>query len=185
MPPKPKISKEQIIEKALSVVREKGASALTAKALAQALSCSTQPVFWHFENMEELKKEVFAAALKIFGQALRREVVCESRYLALGLNYIHFAAEERELFRLLFMSDFGKTDLIGANVEMEYVLRVIEETEHITGDNARIIYRDMWLFSHGIAAMIAAGTAEFSEDELRGMLSGVCRALISSLEKNK
>ena len=69
---------------------------------------------------------------------------------------------------------------------MEYVLQVIEETEHITGENARVIYRDMWLFSHGIAAMIAAGTAEFSEEEVRGMLSEVCRALIASLEnKNK
>lgn len=182
MPPKPKVTKEQIIEKALSVVRERGVSALTAKALAHSLSCSTQPVFWHFENMEVLKSEVFAEALKIFGAALRREVLCESRYLAVGLNYIRFAAEERELFRLLFMSDFGKTDLVSANVEMEYVLQVIEETEHITGENARVIYRDMWLFSHGIAAMIAAGTAEFSEEEVRGMLSGVCRALIASLK---
>ena len=185
MPPKPKISKEMILTTVLNITRETGFEAVNARSIAGKLQCSTRPIFTCYENMEELKKEVFAAALKIFGQALRREVVCESRYLALGLNYIRFAAEERELFRLLFMSDFGKTDLIGANVEMEYVLRVIEETEHITGDNARIIYRDMWLFSHGIAAMIAAGTAEFSEDELRGMLSGVCRALISSLEKNK
>ena len=180
MPPKPKISKEQIIEKALFVVRDKGASALTAKALAQALSCSTQPVFWHFENMEELKKEVFAAALKIFGQALRREVVCESRYLALGLNYIHFAAEERELFRLLFMSDFGGTDRVRVELEKDYVLSVIELTDGVSGTAAEDIYREMWLFSHGIAAMTVTGTARFSDDETRRMLSRVYRGLLKS-----
>ena len=185
MPPRPKVTREQIVNGALALVRRGGEAALTAKALAAELSCSTQPIFWHFSTMEELRGAVYEAALGVFGEHLRRPQEGVSPYMAVGLNYISFASEERALFRLLFMSDFGKTDLIGANVEMEYVLRVIEETEHITGDNARIIYRDMWLFSHGIAAMIAAGTAEFSEDELRGMLSGVCRALISSLEKNK
>lgn len=185
MAPKPKVTKEQIVSAALACVREGGVSSLTAKSLAQALSCSTQPIFWHFESMDALKREVFSAALEIFGQALRREVDCKSRYLALGLNYIRFATEERELFRMLFMSDFGKTDLVGANVEMEYVLGVIEETEHITGEDAKTIYRDMWLFSHGIAAMMAAGTAHFSDEEVQCMLSGVCRALIASLENKK
>lgn len=185
MAPKPKVTREQIVSAALSVVRERGVAALTAKSLAEALSCSTQPIFWQFESMDALKREVFSAALDIFGQALRREVDCKSRYLALGLNYIRFATEERELFRLLFMSDFGKTDLIGANVEMEYVLCVIEEAEHITGENAKVIYRDMWLFSHGIASMMTAGTARFSEEEVQEMLSGVCRALIASIENKK
>ena len=45
MPPKPKITKQQILEKALAIVREKGLAALTAKALAETLGCSTQPVF--------------------------------------------------------------------------------------------------------------------------------------------
>ena len=104
--------------------------------------------------------------------------------MALGLNYIRFASEERELFRMLFMSDAGKTDLIGAQVEREYVMSVIEETEHITGESAQTVYKDMWLFSHGIAAMIAAGAANFSEEELREMLGDVCRGLIAIL-KNK
>ena len=186
MPPKPKIVKEQILEKAVALVRKGGATALTAKSLAASLGCSTQPIFWHYESMDALKREVFRAALEIFGQALRREIDCESQYMALGLNYIRFAMEERELFRLLFMSDFGETDLVNAQVEMDYVLSVIAESEHITGKKAQIIYNDMWLFSHGIAAMMTTGTASFSEKEVRSMLSDVCRGLITILEtKNR
>ena len=184
MPPKPKITKQQILEKALAIVREKGLAALTAKALAETLGCSTQPVFGHYDSMEAVRADVFSEALKVFGKALRRESDCGSRYMALGLNYIRFASEERELFRMLFMSDAGKTDLIGAQVEREYVMSVIEETEHITGESAQTVYKDMWLFSHGIAAMIAAGAANFSEEELREMLGDVCRGLIAIL-KNK
>ena len=185
MPPKPKVTKKQILDKALSIVREHGIHYLTAKHLADARACSTQPIFWHYENMESLKKDIFDEAMKIFGQALRHANDCNSRYMALGVNYIRFAKEERELFRLLFMSDISKTDIFSTRVEMDYILNVIEESEHITGEDAQVIYRNMWLFTHGIAAMIATGTADFSSGEVRTMLSDVCRGLIMNLKNKK
>ena len=51
MPPKPKVTKQQILEGAVALVREKGAGALTAKALAARLGCSTQPIFWQYAGM--------------------------------------------------------------------------------------------------------------------------------------
>ena len=186
MPPKTKVRKEDILKAALALIRERGAERLTAKVLAEALSCSTQPVFWHFESMEDLKKQVYAEALKIFGAALRRGEEGVSPYMAIGLNYIRFAAEEKGLFRMLFMSDVAHTDVVGAHVEMDYIVGVIEESEHIGGEDAQTVYRDMWLFSHGIAAMTATGTASFSEEEVKKMLKDVCRGLIGNLRsKNK
>lgn len=182
MPPKPKVTKEQIESAALELVRAGGEAALTAKALAARLGCSTQPVFWHFRTMEELRGAVFGRALAVFGGALRRAVPDVSPYLAVGLNYIRFAAEEPALFRLLFMSDFGKTDMVGAKVEMDYILSVIEESDRVTGAAAQALYREMWLFSHGIAAMIASGSAEFSEQELQTMLGHVYRGLSRYLQ---
>ncbi len=182
MPPRAKVTREQIVDGALSVVRKRGAGALTAKALSEELSCSTQPVFWQFESMEELKKEVYAAALAVFGVYLRRQDAARSAYLAIGMNYIRFATEERELFRLLFMSDFGQTDVVAARVEMEYILGVIGESGAVSDENAQTVYRDMWLFSHGIAAMMATGTANFTEAEAEKMLSDVYRGLVQNLE---
>ena len=182
MPPKPKVTKEQILQQALALVRERGAGALTAKSLAARLSCSTQPVFWHYAGMDELKADVYRAALGVFGQYLRRPQQGVSAYMAVGLNYIHFAMEERPLFRCLFMGDLGHADVFGAKVEMEYILGVIKQSESITGENAQIIYREMWLFSHGIAAMIASGSAEFSEQELQTMLGHVYRGLSRYLQ---
>ena len=86
MPPKIKITKQNILEQALRLVRERGVAALTAKSLAEALNCSTQPIFWQFEHMDALKRAIFAEAMAIFGRALRRENDCESRYMSVGLN---------------------------------------------------------------------------------------------------
>lgn len=182
MPPKAKLTKRQILESALLLIEEKGGEYLTAKHLADYLSSSTQPIFSHFSSMDELKSELFTEALKIFGKALREEVNCDNRYLALGLNYIHFAQKQPHLFRYLFMSDYGKKDLVKEQVEMNYILEVIKEEKHLTGEKAVSVYRDMWLFSHGIAVMMVTGTANFAEEEIRNMLIDACRAFVMWFE---
>ena len=45
MAPKNKFTREEMVAAALHVVRRKGEDALTAKALAEELGTSTQPVF--------------------------------------------------------------------------------------------------------------------------------------------
>lgn len=43
MPPKVKVTKEEIIAAALEILRQKGMEAVNARAVAAALGCSTQP----------------------------------------------------------------------------------------------------------------------------------------------
>ena len=56
MPPSIKTSREEIVRAAFEIVREQGADALSARAVAKALGCSTQPVMYHFGSIAELKK---------------------------------------------------------------------------------------------------------------------------------
>ena len=62
MPPKPKFSREEIVQAALKIVSEKGVEALTAKELGQALGSSARPIFTVFKNMKEVQDQVRAAA---------------------------------------------------------------------------------------------------------------------------
>ena len=66
MAPKNKFTRAEMVEAALRVVRKKGIDALTAKALAEELGTSTQPVFTCFGTMDTLKKEVRAAAEQVY-----------------------------------------------------------------------------------------------------------------------
>ena len=62
MPPKVKVSKEQIVSAALDLIRHQGYDALNARSIAAALGCSTQPIFSNFTTMEELRGTVIQAA---------------------------------------------------------------------------------------------------------------------------
>ena len=107
MPPKVKITKEDIIQKALEIGRTNGEQALNARSIASALNCSTQPVFFNFATMEELRESVIKAAYGLYASFLQQEVENGKypKYKSFGMAYIRFAGEEKELFKLLFMRD--------------------------------------------------------------------------------
>ena len=44
MPPKPKITREMVIDAAFEVARETGAENINARTVSKKLNCSTQPV---------------------------------------------------------------------------------------------------------------------------------------------
>ena len=58
MPPKVKITKENIIQAAMDIVRNAGADALNARNIAAKLDCSTQPIFSNFATMDQLRLAV-------------------------------------------------------------------------------------------------------------------------------
>ena len=64
MPPKPKFTREEVVEVALKLVSEKGMESLTARELGERLGSSARPIFTAFRNMEELTDAVRAAAMR-------------------------------------------------------------------------------------------------------------------------
>ena len=66
MPPRVKITKDDIIKTAVELVRENGAESLNARAIALALDCSTQPIFSNFKTMEELFEATIVSAYEIY-----------------------------------------------------------------------------------------------------------------------
>ena len=107
MPPKVKITREDIINAAVGIVRRDGAQAINARELAAVLNCSTQPVFSNFETMDKLRLAVVHEADALCREYMRHEVESGEfpPYKANGMAYIRFAKEERELFKLLYMRD--------------------------------------------------------------------------------
>ena len=107
MPPKVKITKEDIINSALGIIRKYGADALNARTVASALGCSTQPIFSNFATMDDFRFAVIERIENIYN-AYTRNVINSGEfpeYKASGMAYIRFAKEEKELFKLLYMRD--------------------------------------------------------------------------------
>ena len=62
MPPRVRVTKEEIVRAATDLVRAEGMECLNARRIASALGCSTQPIFSNFGSMEELRAAVIEDA---------------------------------------------------------------------------------------------------------------------------
>ena len=183
MAPKNKFSREEMVDAALRVVRTNGIDALTAKALAKELGTSTQPVFTCFNTMDTLKKEVLAAAERIYDRYAAEGLRQEIPFLGFGRQYIRFAREEPELYRLLFLAKMGST--CGALAAMEHsraqVRPSLERIYQIGAEDADRYFRDLWLVVHGLATLIVSGGCPYSDEEISGILTGfsvsICKAI--------
>ena len=179
MPPKVKITKESIVKVAIDMVRSQGTSALNARSLAQALGCSTQPIFSNFDSMDDLKGAVVKEAERIY-QAYSDTLVSQSEfptYKASGMAYIRFAKEEKALFRMLLMRDRSKSEQ--ENDEDVIAIRFIQDKFGLSLDMARLFHLEMWTFVHGIAVMYATSYLDLDDEIVSGMLSDIFEGLKS------
>ncbi len=166
MPRNYKFTREEIIKAAVGLVREKGFSSLTARSLSGALNSSSKPIFSVFNNMESLQKEVIKKADEIYNAYLS-EKMKESKYppyKASGMAYIRFAKEERELFKLLFMRDRSAEEIPENKEEIRPIIDIIMKNLKIGEEKAYKFHMEMWVFVHGIAAMISTGFLNWSEE---------------------
>ena len=53
-------TKEMIVDAGLNVIFEQDFKHLTARAIANELGCSPQPIYLQFENMDDLKDAIVA-----------------------------------------------------------------------------------------------------------------------------
>lgn len=183
MAPKNKFTREEMVDAALQVVRAKGIDALTAKALADELGTSTQPVFTCFNTMDTVKKEVRAAAERVYDGYAAEGLGQDIPFLGFGIQYIRFAREEPELYRLLFLTRVdGACDAMEAMRHSQAIVRPsLKKIYHISAEDADRYFRDLWLAVHGIATLIVTSGCPYSDEEIGKILTGfsvsVCKAI--------
>ena len=179
MPPKHKVTKYALVSAALDLVRSEGVEVLNARRLAAELGCSTQPIFSNFSAMDELRRAVEDAANSIYEEFISRECEREDvpRYKAAGLGYIRFAAEERELFKLLFMRDRSGETIGDGKEELRPMVELIRAQTGLGEDEAYRFHVEMWVFVHGIATMIATGYLDWDEENASQMITDIYKGL--------
>lgn len=175
MPPKAKITKEDIIAASIDIVRENGADALNARSVAKKLNCSTQPIFSNYSSMDELKADVIDYANNIHNEYLERAIQDNNYapyiYKASGIYYIEFAKEERELFKLLFMRDRSKEKIKDEKEEIEWIIKIISADTGLSLDEAYMFHLQMWIYVHGIAVMFATSYLDWDWQTIDKMLT--------------
>lgn len=187
MPPKARITKEDILTTTLRLVREQGEAGLSARSITKEVGCSTQPIYVHFGSMDELKKEVIALARERYEEFLQKETAKGKRslYNAHGVAYIRFAKEEKELFKLLYMGDQTENDLLHEQEELAKYAEMIHEETGIPKKEAVFCHLEVWACIHGIATMLATSRLTWDGKVITRMLSDVYEGILSQYEESE
>jgi AcrR family transcriptional regulator len=187
MPPKPKVSKENSIDAALNLIRGGGVAALNARAIANELKCSTQPIFRVYATMEEVKADVIATVqeyyTKFFDEYMSRRDV--PPYKASGLAYIQFAKDEKELFKILFMRDRTNEQTQDGEHSFDVAVKLIMKGTGLDYETAKKFHIEMWVFVHGIATMIATSYLDLGEAFISDILSDAYLGIIQLYKQNE
>ena len=188
MPPKVKVSEEEVVRTALEIARTRGAGAINARSVAEAIGCSTQPIFRSFDTVEELVEATRREAYRAYFGFIEKEVASGKypQYKAFGMAYVRFASEEKELFKFLFMCD--RTGEMRANAEdFEASVQMIMKNNGVSREVAERMHLEMWCVVHGIGTMLATSFQEFLYEDISGILSDVYRGLqvVHSVQETK
>ena len=187
MPTKIKISKDMILNAAFDIVRDHGIEKLSNRELANKLKCSIRPIYYQFENVEELQKELYTKIEKYFYKFLLDNMNNEiPKYKQVGINYIKFAKKEKKLFQTLFMSEVGVTPNAFVSKEgddYKEIEKLIKISTNLKEDDIKDFHTKMWIFCHGIATLVANNTISLTDNQIEKLLSYEFQALML-LEEN-
>ncbi len=169
MPPKVKFQKEEIVNAALNVARRKGIDAVTAREVAAELRVSPGPIFTWFDTMEQLRAEVWELARSVYRAYIERGLSGPIPFLGVWQQYLRFAREEPELYRLLFLTrpagaSGGALEALRFSQDLarESVMRVY----NMDAAAADSYFRDLWLVAFSYATLIVTDNCPYTDEEM-------------------
>ena len=184
MPPAARVNREMILNAVLDITRKDGFEAVNARSIAVRLNSSTRPIFTCYKNMDELKEDFLAFAYEYYEKyvAEYENSAHTSPPFVLPLSYVRFAREGTCLFRLLFVRDMqmNMTEIKNFYEEPdnEKRARLFAENTGLEVDRARVVFLDLFLYTHGIAVLTAAGKISLDEKAVEQMISNVLSAFL-------
>lgn len=169
-----KFDKNLVVSKSKDYIDKFGIHEVSIRNLAKFIGCSTQPIFRLYKNSEELMKDVYQA-IEEFYESFVSEISnqIEIPFLGLGVGYINFAKAHPNLFYAMFMgSYFEKTNLLDffQNEESDTVVLQMPQSIGLSKENCRVLLRDIWLLTHGIATMIYTKQVQYNDQEIKEIL---------------
>jgi len=185
MPPKPKFTKEELVQAALELTREGGLDQVVARTLGKKLNTAPSTIFTHYNSVEEIRQAVMDAARKLYNGYVEEGLNMVPPMKGFGVQYIRFAMEEPNLYSVLFMKkrdDFKYVDFIINEGHYERIIAAAEKDFMLNRKQAEFLYHNMWAYAHGLAVMSATGVCNFSLEEISQMLGMACRSFLIGLK---
>lgn len=186
MPPKVKFQKEEIVQAAMNIVRKKGIDAVTAREVAGELKVSPRPIFTWFDTMEQLKNDVYKLAKTHYQEYVEAGLVAPVPFLGVGQQYIRFAKEEPELYKLLFLtkpSEAGGGAMEALRLSQDLVRDSLMRIYNIDAKTADRYFQNLWLIAFSFATLIVTDDCPYTDQEMSSVFTEMSLALCKAYKE--
>jgi AcrR family transcriptional regulator len=170
MPLKSSFTKDAFIDAAFKIVRTKGWDNLTARSLAKELNCSTMPIYSYLKSMKSLYEELRKKAVDLL---INYQTTPRSGqvFFDMGVGYILFAKQEKNLFRFLHQRKEGEERYLeierkireSAFKNLTQNMKADPVLEGLDEQTLKDVLTKMWIFVHGLAFLV--NNNAFADDE--------------------
>lgn len=169
---KKEIDKQRILDAAYKLAVRGGIESLTARNIAKAVNCSTQPIYLEFENMQDLRNQVLARISDELKSNTLQQNFTGEPLIDLDLSYLYFAKEHVDLFRAMFVDGkFGKQmivdTLMGLGIEK---FKQQFDAEQYSDERLKHIIVANWIAATGLATLLINKMANFTQAQMISVL---------------
>ena len=190
MPPRPKFSREEIIDAAFQIADEEGIDKLTARELGKKLGSSSRPIFTVFKDMDELKKEIKKKAISVLNEYLEEAEHYQPLYKQAVKETIRFAVEHPNLFEIVFLTENRKMiNFEELTVEYKYIMdryfKLLEVDYQLNERQVRVMFKHSAIYIYGIGVMCAGRVCTFTDEQLNDTLGEVFKAMLAYVKSGK
>lgn len=169
---KKEIDKQRILDAAYKLAVRGGIESLTARNIAKAVNCSTQPIYLEFENMQDLRNQVLARISDELKSNTLQQNFTGEPLIDLDLSYLYFAKEHVDLFRTMFVDGkFGNQmivdTLMGLGIEK---FKQQFDAEQFSDERLNHIVIANWVAATGLATLLINKMANFTQAQMVSVL---------------
>lgn len=170
---KKEIDKQRILDAAYKLAVRGGIESLTARNIAKAVNCSTQPIYLEFENMQDLRNQVLAKISDELKSNTLQQNFTGEPLIDLDLSYLYFAKEHVDLFRAMFLDGkFGNQmivdTLMGLGLEK---FKQQFDAEQFSEERLNHIVISNWIAATGLATLLINKMANFTQAQMISVLN--------------
>lgn len=169
MPAVIELTKEHIVRAAVKMVNDKGWESVNARSLATKLGVSTKPLYRIYNNMEEIKDDIYKEIARQYDEYLTSRIDSKKALLTLCIAYVEFAQEYKNLFICLFLSNNLKWKSIENVLDEKWNQSTIINLVNKHGysfEEAKNLFMNIWLYANGLATLIATNEIKMEEKEI-------------------
>ena len=185
---KVQIGKEVILDAAFHMLLEEGYAGINITSLAKRIGCSTQPIAWHFGNMDGLRDALLDYALSFLKDLFVVQDEGATNILeGIATGYINLAVDYPNLYKYLYMMEQDGQKIAEVvqslrAVNLDKVIQMIEKELGISKKSAEEYLLNLQIYVHGIAVFAITKVASPSKEVMMNMVHNANMAFLNQIK---